>query len=69
MNALECFAVPPLVLCQGLGTEVHGGSGLSAGHLEVLGIVLQEYLVQGFLEAMETSGVEVKIAMEAFVQV
>ena len=41
MNALECFAVPPLVLCQGLGTEVHGGSGLS-GHLEVLGIQLQE---------------------------
>ena len=26
-------------------------------------------LVQGFLEAMETSGVEVEIAMEAFVQV
>ena len=68
MNPLECFAVPPLVLCQGLATEVHSGSGLS-GHLEVLGIVLQRDLVQGFLEAMETSGVEVEIAMEAFVQV
>ena len=41
MNSLECFAVPPLVLCQGLATEVHSGSGLS-GHLEVLGIELQE---------------------------